>query len=81
MKRVSLADDAVRIEPRSDELLALDEALSRLERNDSQMAHVVKLRYFVGLTIDETARALETSPRSVNRLWIAAKAWLHGEIS
>jgi len=81
LKRVSLEEDAAKIEPRSDELLALDEALSRLERKDTQMAHVVKLRYFVGLTIEETARALETSPSSVNRLWIAAKAWLHGEIA
>ncbi len=81
LKRVSLAEDAARIEPRSDELLALDEALSRLEKKDAKMAHVVKLRYFVGLTIEETARALETSPRSVNRLWVASKAWLHGEIT
>ncbi len=81
LRRVSLAEDAARVEPRSDELLALDEALSRLERKDAQMAHVVKLRYFVGLTIEETARALETSTSTVNRLWVAAKTWLHGEIA
>ena len=80
LKQVSLEEHEARIEPRSDELLALDEALSRLEKRDVQMAHVVKLRYFVGLTIEETARALETSTRNVNRLWVAAKAWLHGEI-
>jgi len=78
--RVSLDDGAARVDPRPEELLALDDALSRLEKRDARMAAVVKLRYFVGLTIEETARALETSPRSVNRLWIAAKAWLHGEI-
>jgi DNA-directed RNA polymerase specialized sigma24 family protein len=77
---VTLEDDAARIEPRSEELLALDEALTRLEARDPRMAHVVKLRYFVGLTIDETARALETSRSSVNRMWIAAKTWLQGEI-
>lgn len=78
--RVTLQDDAARIEPRPEELLALDEALTRLEGRDARMAHVVKLRYFVGLTIEETARALETSPRSVNRMWIAAKTWLRGEV-
>jgi RNA polymerase sigma factor (TIGR02999 family) len=81
LRRVSLDEDAARIEPRSDELLALDDALSRLEEKDAPMAHVVKLRYFVGLTIEETARALETSTSTVNRLWIAAKTWLHGEIA
>ena len=45
------------------------------------MERIVKLRYFVGLTIEETARALETSTSTVNRSWIAAKAWLHGEIT
>lgn len=80
-KRVSLADEPGRVEPPPDELIALDQALARLEEKDVQMAHVVKLRYFVGLTIEETARALETSPRTVNRQWIAAKAWLHGEIA
>jgi len=57
-------------------VLDLDRALSSLEEKDQHMACVVKLRYFSGLTIEETALALDVSPRSVNRLWAAARAWL-----
>ncbi len=61
-------------------MLDLDEALSRLEQLDETMASVVKLRYFAGLTVDETANALGLSPRSVNRHWTAARAWLTNEL-
>ena len=57
-------------------ILDLDRALSLLEEKDENMACVVKLRYFSGLTVDETALALDISARSVNRLWTAARAWL-----
>ncbi|MDZ7644387.1 MAG: ECF-type sigma factor [Woeseiaceae bacterium] len=57
-------------------ILDIDEALSRLEARDEAMANVVKLRYFAGLTIEETAAALDVSPRAVNRHWTAARAWL-----
>ena len=57
-------------------MLSLDAALDELEAKDESMAAVVKLRYFAGLTVDEAAEALELSPRSVNRLWTAARAWL-----
>lgn len=63
-----------------DELFDLDRALSRLEEQDPGMAAAVKLRYFAGLTVEETAQALDTSPRTVNRLWTAARAWLNREI-
>lgn len=63
-----------------EELLALDEALGRLEARDPAMASVVKLRYFAGLSVEETARALDTSPRSVNRAWTAARSWLKREL-
>ena len=66
--------------PPPEELLALNEVLARLERRDSTMADVVKLRYFAGFTVPETARALNLSRRTVNRLWTAARAWLHDEI-
>ena len=55
---------------------ALDAALDGLEAKDQVMANIVKLRYFAGLTVDETAEALGLSPRSVNRHWTAARAWL-----
>lgn len=81
-RRVTLDGSAAgRVDPPSEEVLAVDAALVKLETIDRQMSDVVKLRYFAGMTIDETAQALETSPRSVNRLWTAARAWLHREIS
>ena len=69
------------LDPDSDDLLALDEVLTRLEKRDAAMANVVKLRYFAGLTVKETAQALQSSPRSVNRKWSAARAWLHRELA
>lgn len=75
-QRVTLDDMLVGKEPREAELLALDEALSRLETYDETMAQVVKMRFFVGFSIGETASALGISPRSVNRLWTAARVWL-----
>lgn len=59
-----------------DDLVALDAALTTLEHKDETMAQVVKLRYFSGLSIDQVAELLEISPRTVNRQWSAARAWL-----
>ena len=64
-----------------EELLSLDEALTRLEKVDEGMVQVVKLRYFAGLSIDETAKVLGSSGRSVSRQWTAARAWLRRELS
>ena len=58
------------------ELLEWNDALDKLEEKDAAMAQVVKLRYFAGLTVGETAQAMDVSPRSVNRLWTSAQAWL-----
>ena len=58
------------------QIIDLDHCLTQLESLDAQMANVVKLRYFSGLTIAETALALGISARSVNRLWTNARAWL-----
>lgn len=80
-RRTSLDEALVLSEPPSPDLLALDEALTRLEQRDAQMSAVVKLRYFVGLTVEEVAAALELSPRSIDRLWQAAKAWLYREMA
>ena len=57
-------------------MILVDQALTKLEGLDVEMARVVKLRYFAGLEIEEVAAALGSSPRSVNRLWTAARAWL-----
>lgn len=59
------------------ELIALDEALTRLSVLDARLAETVELRYFVGLTISETADVLERSPATVKRDWSTARAWLH----
>lgn len=79
--RVTFAEAIAGKEPRAEEILALDQALSRLESRDPLMAQVVKLRYFAGLTVKETASAVGTSPRTVNNLWAVARAWLHREMA
>ena len=62
-------------------LLALDEALTRLAAIDPQQSRVVELRYFGGLTMEETAEVMHISPATVGREWRMAKAWLFAEIS
>jgi RNA polymerase sigma factor (TIGR02999 family) len=63
-----------------EDLLALDEALTKLATEDRTAAKLVQLRYFAGLTIDEAARILRVSPRTANRIWSYARAWLRCEI-
>jgi RNA polymerase sigma factor (TIGR02999 family) len=65
----------------SDELLALDEALEKLAAKDREKAELVKLRYFVGLTMEQTAETLGISLATANRWWNYARAWLHQEIT
>ncbi len=60
----------------ADEVLGLHEALSRLEAFDERQARIVELRYFVGLTIEETGEVLDISPATVKRDWTSARAWL-----
>jgi len=79
--RVELREDAAAAPERSDEILAVDEALAGLAIADPQAAELVKLRYFAGLSIDEAARALNISPRSADRLWAYARAWLRRAVS
>ena len=63
------------------EVLAIDEALQSLERAAPRQAEVVMLRYFAGLSVDETAAALAVSPRTVDYEWRFARAWLHRELT
>ena len=63
------------------DILALDEALGALEALDARLCRVVELKFFGGLTIEETATALEVSPATVERDWAAAKAWLYDRMS
>jgi RNA polymerase sigma factor (TIGR02999 family) len=80
-QRVELTSGVLVNLPRSEELLALDELLDRLEKLDAEMATVVKLRFFAGLTVEEAAEVLGTSPRSVERLWTESRAWLGRELT
>jgi RNA polymerase sigma-70 factor (ECF subfamily) len=78
--RVTL-DEAVAAAPQGDvNLLALDEALSRLEAIDAEKSRMVELRFFSGLSVEETAEVMGVSPRTIDRQWQTAKAWLHREI-
>jgi len=80
-RRIDL-DDALSVaEAPSDDLLALDEVLSRLEATDPLAAQVVKLRFFTGLSMPEAAEALGLSLRSAERNWTYARTWLHRELS
>ena len=63
------------------DLIALDEALTRLSEIDLQLSRLVEARFYGGLTIDETAELLGISPASVGREWIVAKAWLYAELT
>ena len=69
------------LEGKSIDLIALDEALTRLFEFDERHARIVELRYFSGLSIDETAEALGISPATVKSDWKSAKAWLYQQIT
>ena len=75
-------DEAVDVsDERADQLVALDDALKRFAHLDPQKSRVVELRYFGGMTLEETAEVLEISRATVIREWRMAKAWLYGELS
>ena len=76
----SLEDDAVTSE-RGVDIIALDQALERLAAVDPQQSRIVELRFFAGLSIEETAEALDISPATVKRDWTTAKMWLHHELT
>ena len=75
-----LHESRIELSAPADEILAVHDALDALAVADATAAEVVKLRYFVGMTIAEIAEALEISPRSADRHWHFARAWLKGAI-
>lgn len=77
---VSLEEALVFSPEKSVELLELDESLRRLTKLDPRQGRIVELRFFGGLTVEETAHLLGISPKTVNREWSMAKAWLHGDL-
>jgi RNA polymerase sigma-70 factor, ECF subfamily len=80
-KRVSLQAGDAAVEGRSIDLLALDEALTQLVAFDARLCQVVELRFFGGLSIADTASALDVSAATVERDWVVAKAWLRQRLS
>ncbi len=78
--KISLDDVVVAAQERSDDVLALDDALTRLTALDPRQGQIVELRVFSGLTVEETAEALGISPATVKREWMSAKAWLTREV-
>ncbi len=81
-RRQLLLNEAIDSAEKSDEyLVALDEALTELAALDSRQAQVVELRFFGGLTVEETAKLLAVSEKTVKRDWAVAKGWLHREIT
>ena len=79
LKNITLGDSSVIVND-SDQIIALDDALQRLEKVEERSSKVVELRYFSGLSIEETAEVLNISPATVKRDWTFAKAWLYREL-
>lgn len=81
MVRRQLGDAFFAEEPPPQRLLALDAALERLEQIDPRKAQIVMLRFFAGLSIEDTAKSMNLSPATVKRDWQFARTWLHREVS
>lgn len=79
-EKIPLDDVAIVSTDRAEYFIALDDALQRLEEIDSQQSKIVELRYFGGLTIEETAEAMSLSPATVKREWAMARAWLYQQL-
>jgi RNA polymerase sigma factor (TIGR02999 family) len=80
-RRVELAESAAIERAPAIDILALDEALDRLKARDERKSRVVELRFFGGLSVEETAAALDVSPQTVLRDWSLSKAWLQREMN
>jgi len=80
LHRIELADADIPVTPRDDQLLLLDDALTRLANVRPQAAALVKLRFFAGLTVEEAAAIIDVSERTARRLWVYAQAWLRVEM-
>lgn len=74
-------DETIPFKRRDLNLVALDDALTELSRLDPQQSRIVEFRFFGGLSIEETADALDLSPATVKRHWATAKLWLHRQMA
>jgi RNA polymerase sigma factor (TIGR02999 family) len=80
LKRVELPEEGIADTPRDEQLILLDEALTRLKAIRPEAAQIVQLRYFGGQTVEEAAAIVGVSERTARRLWVFAQAWLRREI-
>jgi RNA polymerase sigma factor (TIGR02999 family) len=81
LRRLDFDNVEATAEELPENVIALDEALARLSKEDPLAAELVKMRYFAGLTLAQAAEALGVSPRTADRCWAYAKAWLYHEIA
>jgi RNA polymerase sigma factor (TIGR02999 family) len=79
-RRVDLSEGMALIEPPADDLLALDEAINKLQAEEPRLAEIVLLRYYTGLSVEETAGVVGQSVSTVTRQWRQARAWLAGRL-
>jgi RNA polymerase sigma factor (TIGR02999 family) len=79
-QRIPLTSVDLAIDMDGEEILALDDAISRLEQVSPDVGRVVRLRFYAGLGVEETAQVMRISPRTVNREWTYARAWLFREL-
>jgi RNA polymerase sigma factor (TIGR02999 family) len=79
-RRVELAEGLAWIEPPADDVLALDEAIDQLQAEDPRLAEIVMLRYYSGLSVEETASVVGVSVSTLTRDWRYARAWLAGRL-
>jgi len=79
--QVSLDDGLVISEDRIEDVVAMDQVLSRLEAMDPRQGRIVELRFFTGLNVEEIAEVMDISTPTVKREWASAKAWLHRELT
>jgi RNA polymerase sigma factor (TIGR02999 family) len=80
-RKLELDEAMVVSDERAADVVALDDALKQLATFDPQQSRIVELRFFGGLTIEETAESLSLSPATIKREWVSAKAWLHQELA
>ncbi len=81
LHHAELDEERVPVSQRAEELISLDEALTKLETLDPRMSRVVELRFFGGLSVEEAAESLEVSPATIKREWRKARAFLHRYVS
>src|SRR5579871_3077629 len=79
-RKVSLDEALIFSEKQKDELLAVDDSLNQLAKLDPRQARIVEMRFFGGLSVEETAEVLGVSPKTVKRDWSVAKAWLYADL-